>query len=132
MSAQDSSTPLGRVRDLGSAKHGGGHWIRERLTSAALLLLGTWFVASLLLLQALDHKTVAEWLRSAGGAVPMALFIIAAFTHAIDGLKVVVDDYVHDAGNNALLNGLILFSGIGAAALALFSLAKVAFGASAA
>jgi succinate dehydrogenase / fumarate reductase membrane anchor subunit len=128
MSAQDSSTPLGRVRALGSAHHGGGHWLRERLTSAALLLLGTWFLASLVLLPALDHKTVGDWLKSASGAVPMALFVITAFVHAIDGLKVVVDDYVHDAGNNAFLNGLILFAGIGGAALALFSLAKVAFG----
>ena len=128
MSAQDSSTPLGRVRALGSAQHGGGHWIRERLTSAALLLLGIWLVASLVLLPALDHKTVGDWLKSASGAVPMALLVITAFVHAIDGLKVVVDDYVHDAGNNAFLNGLILFAGIGGAALALFSLAKVAFG----
>ena len=128
MSAQDSSTPLGRVRALGSAQHGGGHWIRERLTSAALLLLGIWLVASLVLLPALDHKTVGDWLKSPSGAVPMALFVITAFVHAIDGLKVVVDDYVHDAGNNAFLNGLILFAGIGGAALALFSLAKVAFG----
>ena len=131
MSAPDSSTPLGRVRGLGPSGHGGEHWVRERLTSAALLLLGTWFVASLLLLPGLDHKTVADWLRSAGGAVPMALFVIAVFIHAIDGLKVVVDDYVHDASNNFFLNGLILFAGIGGAALALFSLAKVAFGASA-
>jgi succinate dehydrogenase / fumarate reductase membrane anchor subunit len=128
MNAQDNSTPLGRVRALGSAQHGGGHWIRERLTSAALLLLGIWLVASLVLLPALDHKTVGDWLKSASGAVPMALFVITAFVHAIDGLKVVVDDYVHDAGNNAFLNGLILFAGIGGAALALFSLAKVAFG----
>ena len=131
MSTQDSSTPLGRVRALGSAHHGGEHWLRERLTSAALLLLGIWFVASLVLLPALDHKTVAGWLNSPSGAVPMMLFVIIAFVHAIDGLKVVVDDYVHDAGNNFFLNGLILFAGIGAAALALFSLARVSFGASA-
>ena len=131
MSTQESATPLGQVRGLGSAQEGGGHWIRERLTSAALLLLGTWFVASLLLLPGLDQKTLTDWLRSAGGAVPMALFIIAAFVHAIDGLKVVVDDYVHDAGNNFFLNGLILFAGIGGAALALFSLAKIAFGSAA-
>lgn len=131
MSVQESSTPIGRVRGLGSAEHGGGHWIRERLTSAALVLLGAWFVASLLLLPALDYKTVAQWLRSASGAVPMALLIVTAFIHALDGLKVFVDDYVHDAGNNLLLNGLILFAGIGGAALALFSLATLAFGAAA-
>jgi succinate dehydrogenase / fumarate reductase membrane anchor subunit len=128
MSAQDSSTPLGRVRGLGSSHHGGGHWLRERLTSAALLLLGIWFVASLLLLPSLDRGTLSEWLRSAGGFVPMTLFVITAFVHAIDGLKVVVDDYVHEAGNNLLLNGIILFAGIAGGALALFSLFKIAFG----
>ena len=131
MSAQDSSTPLGRVRALGSAHHGGTHWLRERLTSAALLLLGIWFIASLVLLPALDHKTVGDWLRSPAGAVPMILFVITAFVHGIDGLKVVVDDYVHDAGNNLFLNGLILFAGIGGVALALFCLARVAFGSAA-
>ena len=115
MSTQDSSTPLGRVRGLGPSRHGGEHWIRERLTSAALLLLGIWFLASLLLLPGLDYKTLTEWLRSAGGAVPMALFVITAFIHGIDGVKVVVDDYVHEVGNNVFLNGLILFAGIGGA-----------------
>jgi succinate dehydrogenase / fumarate reductase membrane anchor subunit len=131
VSAQGSSTPLGHVRGLGAAHQGGGHWIRERLTSAALLLLGVWFVASLLMLPGLDQKTLAGWLRSASGAVPMILFVITAFIHAVGGLKVVVDDYVHDAGNNFFLNALILFAGIGGAALALFSIAKIAFGAAA-
>ena len=131
MSDEVSSTPLGRVRALGSAQHGGGHWLRERLTSAGMLLLGTWFIASLVMLPALDHRTVSEWLRSTAGAVPMALFVVTAFFHAIDGLKVVVDDYVHDAGNNFFLNGLILFAGIGGMALALFSLARISFGAAA-
>ena len=128
MSTRESSTPLGQVRALGSAHDGGAHWLRERLTSAALLLLGLWLVASLVMLPSLELDLVREWLTSASGAVPMALFIIVAFIHAIDGMKVVVDDYVHDAGNNFLLNGIILFAGVGGAALALFSLARIAFG----
>ncbi len=128
MSAQDGSTALGRVRGLGSARHGGEHWIRERLTSAALLLLTIWLVASLLMLPSLDQRTIVEWLRSASGAVPMALLVIVAFVHAIDGLKVVIDDYVHDGGSNFAVNGLVVFAGYGGMALALFSLARIAFG----
>ena len=59
MAIGESSTPLGRVRGLGPARHGGAHWIRERLTSVALLLLGAWLLASLLLLPDLDQRTVA-------------------------------------------------------------------------
>jgi len=131
MSAQDSSTPLGQVRGLGSSHHGGGHWLRERLTSAALLLLGIWLIASLVMLPSLDRATLAEWLKSASGFVPMLLFVLTVFVHAIDGLKVVVDDYIHDAGNNLAVNGLIMFAGIGGGAWALFSLLKIAFGAGA-
>ncbi len=40
----------------------------------------------------------------------------------------VVDDYVHEPGNNFALNTLLLFLAVGGAALALFALAKIAFG----
>ena len=64
MSVGESSTPLGKVRGLGSAQHGGEHWLTERVTSIALLLLGTWLLASLLLLPKLDYRTLVEWLRA--------------------------------------------------------------------
>ena len=59
-----SATPLGRVRGLGSAREGGEHWLTERVTSIALLLLGTWLIASLLFLPDLSRQTVIEWLRT--------------------------------------------------------------------
>jgi len=129
VSIGESSTPLGQVRGTGSAHHGGEHWVRERLISAALLLLGLWLIFSLMLLPSIDRLTLTEWLRAPSGAVPMALFVIASFVHSIDGLKTVVDDYVHNEGSRLLLNGIVTFAGVGAGALALFSLAKIAFGA---
>ena len=129
MSTETKSTPLGQVRGTGSAQHGAEHWLRERLTSAALLLLGLWLILSLLLLPSLDRMTLTEWLRSPSGAVPMALLVITAFVHAVDGLKNVVDDYVHDEGSRLLFHGTLTFAGVGAGSLALFSLAKIAFGA---
>ena len=131
MSVGNSSTELKKVRGLGSAREGGEHWIGERVSSVALLLLGAWLIASLLMLPALDHATLTEWLRTPLGAVPMALFVIVSFVHGLDGLKVAVDDYVHEPGNNFALNTLLLFLAVGGAALALFALAKIAFGAAA-
>ena len=43
---------LGRVRGYGSAKEGVGHWWSQRLTSVALIVLGCWFVVSMLSLRA--------------------------------------------------------------------------------
>jgi succinate dehydrogenase membrane anchor subunit len=128
MSLGDSATPLGKVRGLGSAHEGGEHWLTERVTSIALLLLGSWLLASLLLLPALDRQTLMEWLRPPSGAVPMALFVIIAFKHALDGLKVAVDDYVHEEGNRFAVNTLLLFLAVGGGALALYALASIAFG----
>ena len=128
MSVGDSATPLGKVRGLGSAREGGEHWLTERVTSIALLLLGTWLIASLLILPKLDLRTVIEWLHAPSGAVPMALLIVIAFKHAVDGMKVVVDDYVHEPSNNFALNTLLLFLAVGGGALALFALARIAFG----
>jgi succinate dehydrogenase / fumarate reductase membrane anchor subunit len=129
MSLGDSATPLGRVRGLGSAHHGGEHWLSERVTSIALLLLGTWLIASLLLLPKLDQRTTIEWLHAPSGAIPMALLIIVGFRHALDGVKVVIDDYVHEEGSRFFWNILMLFLAVGGAALALFALARIAFGA---
>ena len=129
MSRGESATPLGRVRGLGSAHNGGEHWLTERVTSIALLFLGTWLVASLLLIPQLDQRTLIEWLRAPSGAIPMALLIIFGFRHALDGVKVVVDDYVHEEGSRFDWHTLLLFLAIGGAAIALFAVARIAFGA---
>ncbi|HEX8936833.1 MAG TPA: succinate dehydrogenase, hydrophobic membrane anchor protein [Sphingomicrobium sp.] len=129
MSLGESATPLGKVRGLGSAGHGGEHWLTERVTSIALLLLGTWLIASLLLLPKLDQRTLVEWLHAPSGAVPMALLVIIGFRHALDGMKVVIDDYVHEEGRRFAWNTFMLFLAFGGGALALFALARIAFGA---
>jgi succinate dehydrogenase / fumarate reductase membrane anchor subunit len=132
MSRGESATPLGKVRGLGSAGHGGHHWLEERFTSVALVFLSLWLLFSLLMLPTLDRQTLTEWLGSAWGAIPMALFIITAFKHGLDGLKVVVDDYVHDEGSRIGLHFILTMVAIAGAATCLFALAKIAFGAPAA
>lgn len=141
MSLGESATPSGKVEGLGKAEgpgkveglgasgHGGRHWLEERFTSVALVLLSLWLVFSLILLPALDRATLAEWLGTAWGAVPMALFVITAFRHGLDGLKVAVDDYVHDEGNRVATHFALAMLGIAGAAASLFALAKIAFGA---
>ena len=122
MSLGESASALGKVEHTGSAKHGGEHWLHDKVLSAALLLLGTWFIASLILLPGFDQRTILVWLREPTGAVPMALFIIASFRHAYEGMKVVVDDAgrLHAIGKrlsladvNAESIGLLAFRGAG-------------------
>lgn len=128
MSIGESSSPLGKVRGLGSAREGGEHWLTERVTSIALLLLGSWFIASLVLLPGLDPHTISEWLKAPSGAIPMALLVIVAFKHGLDGMKVFIDDYVHEPGSNFVINTLLLFAAIAGASIALYALGALAFG----
>ena len=129
MSLGQSATALGKVRGLGSAGHGGGHWIEERFTSVALVLLSLWLIFSLILLPDLDRRTIAEWLGNASGAVPMALFVVTAFRHGLDGMKVVVDDYVHEKGMRLGVHFFMTLAAVAGAALCLFAIGKIAFGA---
>ena len=132
MSAGKSATPLGRVRGLGPSGNVGHHWIEERFTSMALFLLSLWLIFSLAMLPALDRGTMIEWLREPAGAVPMALFVIAAFKHSLDGVKVLVDDYVHDEGSLVAVHFVLKLLAIAGASLSLFAIARIAFGAVAA
>lgn len=131
MSLGRSASDVGKVRGLGSARGGGDEWLVERLTSVALLLLGAWLFASLLFLPKLDQRTLVEWLRGAGGAVPMALFVIVAFWHSVDGLKQVTTDYISGDVSRWVVNTIVFFFAIAGASLCLFALAKIAFGAAA-
>jgi succinate dehydrogenase / fumarate reductase membrane anchor subunit len=122
-----TGTGIGRVRGLGSAKAGAHHWWLQRVTAAGNVLLLIWFVVSLFRLPAFDHKTVVTWLGSPFVAVPMILLVANVFWHFRLGLQVVLEDYQH--GESKII-GLILinFYAVGGAALAIFSILKIAFG----
>jgi succinate dehydrogenase / fumarate reductase membrane anchor subunit len=126
MSTQ-TPTPLARARGLGAAHEGAEEWWRERLTSVATLALLVWLAVSLLRLPGLDHRTIAGWLATPLGAVPMLLLIVAVFWHLKLGLKVVVEDYVHEAGGKFFWLTLINFGAAFGVTLGLFSVLKIAF-----
>lgn len=121
-------TPLGKVRGLGSAGHGGAEWWAVRLNSAALLLLSVWLLVSLLRLPSVSYDTLGEWLREPLVAAPMLLFVLTTFWHIKHGLKEVIDDYAHTESGKVLFDTLLAFFVYGGGALASFCVLKVAFG----
>ncbi len=120
-------TALSQVRGRGAAGEGAGHWWNERLTSVSTFLLFIWLIASLLRLPDLQYRTIAEWLAGPLGAVPMLLLIVSTFWHAKLGMQVLIEDYVHEEGWKFFSITLLNFFVIGAAALAFFSVLKIAF-----
>jgi succinate dehydrogenase / fumarate reductase membrane anchor subunit len=127
-----SGTGLGRVRGLGSAKHGTHHWILARVTAVSNLILMLWFIFSLVTLPTMDYQTVTLWISSPLVAVALMLLVVSVFWHLRLGLQVIVEDYVHDHGLKFGVILLLNFYAIGGAALGLFAIAKIAFAGAAA
>ncbi len=123
----DSRTYIGRVRGLGSARHGGEHWLKQRLTAIGNILLTIWFVVSLLLMPNFEHATLAQWLAQPVVAVPMILMIVNIFWHARLGLQVLIEDYVHDDGLKFATMALLNFYVVASAVFGIFVVAKLAF-----
>jgi succinate dehydrogenase / fumarate reductase membrane anchor subunit len=124
-------TPLGRVRGLGAAKHGVGHFIGQRVTGAALIILILWAIAVALGLSHADFATTSVWLRSPWNAVPACLLIGVAFLHMNLGMRTIIEDYISDPAGKIAFLLLSLFLCWGGAAVGVFSILKVAFGAGA-
>ncbi len=122
-----SGTGIGKVRGLGSSKHGGKHWIDQRITAVGNILLTIWFALSLILLPNFEYETLAAWLSQPSVAVPLMLMLVCIFSHVRLGLQVLIEDYVHDEGLKFGTLILLNFYVVTAAAFGIFSLAKIAF-----
>ena len=88
-------TPLNRVLGLGSAKDGVEHWWAQRLSAAALALLGLWLIFAFLGLEDLSYATVASWIQSPLNSILMILMLLTLGYHSQLGIQVVIEDYVH-------------------------------------
>jgi succinate dehydrogenase / fumarate reductase membrane anchor subunit len=121
-------TPLSRARGLGSAKHGVGQWIGERVSAVALVPLTLWGAFGVLRLAAGDYGFAVAWISQPLNATLMVLLIAISFWHMHAGLRVVVEDYIEVALNKSALLILNLFVCGLAGALAVFSILKVALG----
>jgi succinate dehydrogenase / fumarate reductase, membrane anchor subunit len=122
-------TPLGKVRGLGSAKTGTGHFIRQRLTGIANIPLVGAFVVIVAALAGRPHAEVV----AAVGHPLVSLILIAAILsvtiHMRIGMQVIIEDYVHaELPRIALLIGNTLFS-LAIGLISVFAILSIAFGA---
>lgn len=121
-------SPLGRALGHGSAKGGTAHWYAQRLTAVALVLLGLWFVVSLVSLGSGDYETVAGWLRSPINSALAVLLVLVTAYHAVLGLQVVAEDYVSGKNSRAGLIVLFKFVFAVAAVIGVLAVLRVALG----
>jgi len=89
-------TPLRRVRGLGAAHSGTGHFWHQRITSVAGIPLTIALVIIVVALLGRSHAAVVQIIGSPLIAIIMLLFIINSAYHMWIGMQEIILDYVHE------------------------------------
>lgn len=122
------TTPLKKVRGLGSAKDGTHHWWLQRVTAIANLPLIAFLVIFIIAHLGASRAEVVASLNNPLVAIPLALTFISVLWHMRLGLQVVIEDYVH---GHALKIAALLANGFFTVLLgvaALYAILKMSFG----
>ena len=123
---QSVRTALGKVRGLGSAKEGAGHFITQRVSAIALLFLAPWFLISLLAAVRGGYDGGVDFIANPINAVLILLAVGVALYHMRIGMQVVIEDYIAKTGTKFFLLILNTFISIGLFAVAAFSVLAIA------
>ena len=124
----DMRTPLGKVRGLGSAREGTGHFWRQRLTAVANIPLILFFIGFLISINGADYATVRSALANPFVSLVFALVLFSALYHMRLGMQVIIEDYIHGEGMTLALIMLNAFFAIVVGAACAYALVKLAFG----
>lgn len=118
---------MARVLGLGSARDGTGHWWAQRVSAVALLILGSWFLISLLQLTGFSYAEVQSWLNRPVTAVLMLLLVASIAWHSDLGVQVVIEDYVHQPFLKIASIIVVRFLHVLLAAASIFAILRIAF-----
>ena len=120
--------PLGRARGHGSARSGVHHWVAQRASSVLLIGLVPWTVYSVLSLAGLDHAVAADFVARPWNATLLVLLIVVLLYHAMLGLQVVIEDYVHHRAAELALHFIVRALMLTCMVLGVIHILKIALG----
>ncbi|WP_018700067.1 succinate dehydrogenase, hydrophobic membrane anchor protein [Amorphus coralli] len=124
----DMTTPLKRVRGLGSARSGTDHFWQQRLTALANVPLIIFFVILVISLAGESYEVVHDRLASPWVAIFLILTIISITHHMRLGMQIVIEDYVHGEPQRILLLVANIFFALIVASASIFAVLKISFG----
>jgi succinate dehydrogenase / fumarate reductase membrane anchor subunit len=121
-------TPLRKVRGLGAAREGTGHFWRIRVTSVALIVLSLYFLGFVIALNGADYATVRAALAEPFAALMMGLFVLVGLAHMRLGMQEIIEDYIHAEGRKLALLILSIFFCVAIGAASIIALLKLTLG----
>lgn len=119
-------TPLGKVRGLGSARKGVEHFIAQRTSAIALIILTPWMLISIITAVRGSYEGAVAWIGSPINSALIIATIGAGVYHMRIGLQVVIEDYIAKTGSRItllILNTFVSVLVFVAAAVAVLKLA---------
>lgn len=128
LSNSSMRTPLSRVRGLGSAKSGTGHFWLQRVTAVSNLILTIIFVGIVIALVGKPYPAAIAILSHPLVAILMLLFIISGAVHMRLGMQVIIEDYIHGEGLKIAAVMANTFFAIAVGAACAFAVLKLSFG----
>ncbi|WP_311030776.1 succinate dehydrogenase, hydrophobic membrane anchor protein [Mesorhizobium koreense] len=124
----DMQTPLRKVRGLGAAREGTGHFWRVRVTSIALIVLSLYFLGFVISLNGTDYATVRAALAQPFATLMMGLFVLVGLVHMRLGMQEIIEDYIHAEGQKLVLLILSAFFCVAVGVASIFALLKLTLG----
>ena len=122
------TTPLKRARGLGSAHEGPAHFMQQRITAAANLILFSFAVGLIAKLAGADLATVKAMLGHPAVAIGLIALIVSMTVHMRIGMQIIIEDYVRGEGAKLLLLLGNTFFAAAIAVVSIFAVLKLSFG----
>jgi succinate dehydrogenase / fumarate reductase membrane anchor subunit len=122
------TTPLKRARGLGSAHEGPEHFMKQRITAAANLILLSFAVGLIASLAGTELSTVKATLAHPVVAIALLALIVSVTVHMRIGMQVIIEDYIHGEALKMLLLLGNTFFAAAIAAVSIFAVLKLSFG----
>ena len=121
--------PIARAKGLGSAKEGVHHWYAQRASAVLLVFLAGWMIYSAVSLAGGGYEASVAFLSSPVNASLLGLTLVVLLYHAMLGLQVVIEDYVHNATAEIVLYFVTRAGAYVMMALGIVHILKLALGA---
>jgi succinate dehydrogenase / fumarate reductase membrane anchor subunit len=121
--------PLATARGLGSAKEGVHHWYAQRASALLLIVLVGWLIFAMIRLSGADHAAASAFIGQPVNAAFLILLIVTLLYHAMLGLQVVIEDYVHQPVLEVVLHFLTRAGALFGMAIGIIHVLKLALGA---